>query len=261
MKDMLIWVYVHAGWPRQWWRPGLPAELSALQLPLSAYCRPARQHFTGDKGFHLSTISTISPTNTHKYKYSWTHWQNEIQIKKLEETSERSYLKVIFELKEAYKLCTGQYFLAGDTVGVNRFHCHALIDLTADILVVNTMWKCRWTYPHSVNAELGMMTVILDSFWYKRTELCKCVSSQEPSVMTEDDNGSDNSQFTGSTINLQDLEWPPQSCRSQVSCDDRPHRHFVTVHSLHQQTHPFPRTFESIFWTCGLWRGWTWVHR
>ncbi|XP_034023233.1 zinc finger protein ZXDC [Thalassophryne amazonica] len=29
---------------------------------------------------------------------------------------------------------------------------------------------------------------------------------QEPSVMTEDDHGSDNSQFTGSTINLQDLE-------------------------------------------------------
>ncbi|XP_032369580.1 zinc finger protein ZXDC [Etheostoma spectabile] len=29
---------------------------------------------------------------------------------------------------------------------------------------------------------------------------------QEASVMTEDDNGSDNSQFTGSTINLQDLE-------------------------------------------------------
>ncbi|KAM9364387.1 zinc finger protein ZXDC [Pholidichthys leucotaenia] len=29
---------------------------------------------------------------------------------------------------------------------------------------------------------------------------------QEPSVITEDDNGSDNSQFTGSTINLQDLE-------------------------------------------------------
>ncbi|KAK1902135.1 Zinc finger protein ZXDC [Dissostichus eleginoides] len=29
---------------------------------------------------------------------------------------------------------------------------------------------------------------------------------QEPSVMTEDDNNSDNSQFTGSTINLQDLE-------------------------------------------------------
>ncbi|XP_008408614.1 zinc finger protein ZXDC [Poecilia reticulata] len=29
---------------------------------------------------------------------------------------------------------------------------------------------------------------------------------QEPSVMTEEDNGSDNSQFTGSTINLQDLE-------------------------------------------------------
>ncbi|XP_060925552.1 zinc finger protein ZXDC [Limanda limanda] len=29
---------------------------------------------------------------------------------------------------------------------------------------------------------------------------------QEPSVMAEDDNGSDNSQFTGSTINLQDLE-------------------------------------------------------
>ncbi|XP_069544336.1 zinc finger protein ZXDC [Brachyistius frenatus] len=29
---------------------------------------------------------------------------------------------------------------------------------------------------------------------------------QEPSVMTEDGNGSDNSQFTGSTINLQDLE-------------------------------------------------------
>ncbi|TVK90503.1 Zinc finger protein ZXDC [Bagarius yarrelli] len=29
---------------------------------------------------------------------------------------------------------------------------------------------------------------------------------QEPSAMTEDDNGSDNSQFTGSTINLQDLE-------------------------------------------------------
>ena len=27
--------------------------------------------------------------------------------------------------------------------------------------------------------------------------------------MTEDDNGSDNSQFTGSTINLQDLEWAP----------------------------------------------------
>lgn len=65
--------------------------------------------------------------------------------------------------------------------------------------------------------------------------------------MTEDDNGSDNSQFTGSTINLQDLEWPPQSCRSQDSCDDRPHRHVVTVHSLHQQIHPFPRTFESIF--------------
>lgn len=39
------------------------------------------------------------------------------------------------------------------------------------------------------------------------TELRVCVSSQEPSVMTEDDNGSDNSQFTGSTINLQDLEW------------------------------------------------------
>nr|XP_054589951.1 zinc finger protein ZXDC [Nothobranchius furzeri] len=29
---------------------------------------------------------------------------------------------------------------------------------------------------------------------------------QEPSAMTEEDNGSDNSQFTGSTINLQDLE-------------------------------------------------------
>ncbi|XP_076012614.1 zinc finger protein ZXDC [Genypterus blacodes] len=29
---------------------------------------------------------------------------------------------------------------------------------------------------------------------------------QDPSVTTEDDNGSDNSQFTGSTINLQDLE-------------------------------------------------------
>ncbi|KAJ7999610.1 hypothetical protein DPEC_G00196190 [Dallia pectoralis] len=29
---------------------------------------------------------------------------------------------------------------------------------------------------------------------------------QEPAVMAEDDNGSDNSQFTGSTINLQDLE-------------------------------------------------------
>ncbi|XP_045079665.1 zinc finger protein ZXDC isoform X1 [Coregonus clupeaformis] len=29
---------------------------------------------------------------------------------------------------------------------------------------------------------------------------------QEPPAMTEDDNGSDNSQFTGSTINLQDLE-------------------------------------------------------
>ncbi|XP_072239051.1 zinc finger protein ZXDC isoform X2 [Leuresthes tenuis] len=29
---------------------------------------------------------------------------------------------------------------------------------------------------------------------------------QEPTVMTEDDNSSDNSQFTGSTINLQDLE-------------------------------------------------------
>uniref|UniRef100_A0A1A7X7S1 Zinc finger, X-linked, duplicated A n=1 Tax=Iconisemion striatum TaxID=60296 RepID=A0A1A7X7S1_9TELE len=29
---------------------------------------------------------------------------------------------------------------------------------------------------------------------------------QEPSAVTEDDNGSDNSQFTGSTINLQDLE-------------------------------------------------------
>ncbi|XP_056130412.1 zinc finger protein ZXDC [Lampris incognitus] len=29
---------------------------------------------------------------------------------------------------------------------------------------------------------------------------------QEPSAMTEDDSGSDNSQFTGSTINLQDLE-------------------------------------------------------
>ncbi|XP_026163308.1 zinc finger protein ZXDC [Mastacembelus armatus] len=29
---------------------------------------------------------------------------------------------------------------------------------------------------------------------------------QEPSVIAEDDNGSDNSQFTGSTINLQDLE-------------------------------------------------------
>jgi len=25
--------------------------------------------------------------------------------------------------------------------------------------------------------------------------------------MAEDENGSDNSQFTGSTINLQDLEW------------------------------------------------------
>lgn len=45
------------------------------------------------------------------------------------------------------------------------------------------------------------------------TELCVCVSSQEPSVMTEDDNGSDNSQFTGSTINLQDLEWA-SCCRS-----------------------------------------------
>lgn len=29
---------------------------------------------------------------------------------------------------------------------------------------------------------------------------------QEPPALTEDDNGSDNSQFTGSTINLQDLE-------------------------------------------------------
>ena len=29
---------------------------------------------------------------------------------------------------------------------------------------------------------------------------------QESSVMPEDDNGSDTSQFTGSTINLQDLE-------------------------------------------------------
>lgn len=31
-------------------------------------------------------------------------------------------------------------------------------------------------------------------------------SSQESSVMPEDDNGSDTSQFAGSTINLQDLE-------------------------------------------------------
>lgn len=33
-----------------------------------------------------------------------------------------------------------------------------------------------------------------------------CVFYQEPSAIAEDDNGSDNSQFTGSTINLQDLE-------------------------------------------------------
>lgn len=46
LKDMLM--YLNAGRPRQWRRPGLPAELSALQLPLPAHCRPARQHFTGD---------------------------------------------------------------------------------------------------------------------------------------------------------------------------------------------------------------------
>lgn len=31
-------------------------------------------------------------------------------------------------------------------------------------------------------------------------------SPQEPAATAEDDDGSDNSQFTGSTINLQDLE-------------------------------------------------------
>lgn len=56
---MLITVHVHAGWPSQWWRPGLPAELSALQLPLSAHCRPARQHFTGDESFHLQFLMPL----------------------------------------------------------------------------------------------------------------------------------------------------------------------------------------------------------
>ncbi|TNN79671.1 Zinc finger protein ZXDC [Liparis tanakae] len=39
-----------------------------------------------------------------------------------------------------------------------------------------------------------------------RTDTCDPFIPKEPSAMAEDDNGSDNSQFTGSTINLQDLE-------------------------------------------------------
>lgn len=69
------------------------------------------------------------------------------------------------------------------------------------------------------------------------TELRVCVSSQEPSVMTEDDNGSDNSQFTGSTINLQDLEWASR-CRLLMD---------LTLHSLHQQNTPPSQDSESIF--------------
>lgn len=42
--------------------------------------------------------------------------------------------------------------------------------------------------------------------------------------MTEDDNGSDNSQFTGSTINLQDLEWHQLSSRGSAAS------HFTSLH-------------------------------
>lgn len=38
------------------------------------------------------------------------------------------------------------------------------------------------------------------------SDLVVVSSPQEPVVTAEDDDGSDNSQFTGSTINLQDLE-------------------------------------------------------
>lgn len=38
------------------------------------------------------------------------------------------------------------------------------------------------------------------------SDLVVVSSPQEPVVIAEDDDGSDNSQFTGSTINLQDLE-------------------------------------------------------
>lgn len=71
-----------------------------------------------------------------------------------------------------------------------------------------------------------------------------CISSQEPSVMTEDDNGSDNSQFTGSTINLQDLEW---ATRCGLPPTD------LAAHSLH--THTLTRTtFPGLF-------GRQWAHR
>lgn len=59
----------------------------------------------------------------------------------------------------------------------------------------------------SMQSEGGMISTIFFSVRFDIRELTSVtVSSQEPSVMTEDDNGSDNSQFTGSTINLQDLE-------------------------------------------------------
>lgn len=38
------------------------------------------------------------------------------------------------------------------------------------------------------------------------SDLVVVLSPQEPVATAEDDDGSDNSQFTGSTINLQDLE-------------------------------------------------------
>lgn len=67
-----------------------------------------------------------------------------------------------------------------------------LTELRADVLAVK---------PHA-EPQVNMSSLTNVTVLSK----CVCVSSQEPSVMTEDDNGSDNSQFTGSTINLQDLE-------------------------------------------------------
>lgn len=71
-----------------------------------------------------------------------------------------------------------------------------LTELRADVLAVKAHAEPLVNMSSLTNVNVLCLSVCV----------CVCVSSQEPSVMTEDDNGSDNSQFTGSTINLQDLE-------------------------------------------------------
>lgn len=73
------------------------------------------------------------------------------------------------------------------------------------------MWRINLA---SINAgELCRMQCLCDLSWTTGTASVKTVQShlmfpfqQEPQNSAEEDASSDNSQFTGSTINLQDLE-------------------------------------------------------